>query len=108
MAHLALQVVENFSLLYLKLIHFVLWLRPITRSTRGLATPTPTSAFYAQFTQLQREFQLDVAEPINNAARVSTGAFTNSLDKRREKIIIRIRKSNAKAASAIARIPPFS
>ena len=40
--------------------------------------------------------------------RVAACAFTDSIDKRREKIITRIRKSNAKAASAIIRISPFS
>ena len=49
-----------------------------------------------------------MAEPITNVGRVAVGAFTNSLFKRWEKIISRIKKSNAKAASAIARIPPYS
>ena len=49
-----------------------------------------------------------MAEPITNVGRVTVGAFTNSLFKRWEKIISRIKKSNAKAASAIARIPPYS
>ena len=41
-------------------------------------------------------------------ARIAAGAFTDSLDKRREKVITMIRKSNTQAASAITRIPPFS
>ena len=49
---------------------------------------------------------MNVAEPITNVGRVAVGAFTNSLFKRWEKIISRIKKSNTKAASAIARIPP--
>ena len=74
MAHLALLSVENFKTLYLKL-----------------------KTIYDQFNQLQREFQMDVADPAANVARVAVGAFTDSLNKRREKIITRIRKSNTKA-----------
>ena len=61
---------------------------------------------YTQFIRLQREFQLDVVEPITNMARVAAFAFTDSLDKRREKI--KVRKTNNKVARAIARIPPSS
>ena len=49
-----------------------------------------------------------MAEPITSVVRDTAGASTDSLDKRREKIITRIRKSNAKAASAIARNTPSS
>ena len=41
-------------------------------------------------------------------ARIAAGAFTDSLDKRQEKVITRIRKSKTQATSAIARIPPSS
>ena len=61
---------------------------------------------YTQFIELQRKFQLDEAEPITNMARVAACAFTDSLDKRREKI--KVRKTNNKVARAIARIPPSS
>ena len=42
---------------------------------------------YTQFIRLQREFQLDVVEPITNIARVAASAFTDSLDKRRQKTL---------------------
>ena len=45
-------------------------------------------------------------EPITNVARVAVGAFADSLDKRRDKIISMIKITNTKAVSAIARIPP--
>ena len=35
---------------------------------------------YDQISQLQREFQLDVAEPVTYVARVTARAFTDSLD----------------------------
>ena len=40
--------------------------------------------------------------------RIAAGAFIDSLDKRREKLMTRVRKSNAKAAMAKTRIPPSS
>ena len=63
---------------------------------------------YAQFLQLQREFQLDLAEPVTNLAWIATGDFTDTLDKRREKVITRMKKSNTQAASAINKIHPSS
>ena len=63
---------------------------------------------YAQFQDIQREFQVDVAEPMANVARIAASAFTDSLDKRREKVVSRIRRTNTKAAVAITRIAPSS
>ena len=40
-----------------------------------------------QFIQLQREFQLDMVEPITNMTRVAASAFTDSLDNRRQKTL---------------------
>ena len=91
MAHLALLSVENFKTLYLKLNDFVLGI--IVEAENS----TQQMTIYDQFNQLQREFQRDVADPAANVARVAVGAFTDSLNKRREKIITRIRKSNTKA-----------
>ena len=65
----------------------------------------PSRTLYDQFVQIQMEIQLDVAEPVTNMARI---AFTDSLEKRREKVIARIEKSKTQAASAIARIHPSS
>ena len=36
---------------------------------------------YAQFVQVQKEFQIDMAEPVTNVARIAAGAFTDSRDK---------------------------
>ena len=41
-----------------------------------------------------------------NVERIAAASFTNALDKRREKVITRIKKNNSKAAAAITRIPP--
>jgi hypothetical protein len=54
---------------------------------------------YDQIQDIQREFQVDVAEPMANVARIAASAFTNSLDKRREKVITRIKKTNTKGRS---------
>ena len=109
MAHLALQGVKNFTLLYKKLNNFLL--RNIGEALTKNPDYTgeedikhsPYNYSKHQFVQLQKVFQLDVGEPVTNVARTAAGAFTDSLDKRREKIISRIRKSNGSAASAITR-----
>ena len=59
-----------------------------------------------RYQSIQRELQVDVAEPMANVARIAAASFTNALDKRREKVISRIKKNNSKAAAAITRIPP--
>ena len=61
---------------------------------------------YNEMQSILTEFQVDVSEPLSNIARVSASAFTNIVDKRREKILSRIRKNNSNAATAINRIPP--
>ena len=42
-----------------------------------------------------------------NVARIAAASFTNALDERREKVILRIKKTNSKAAAAITRIHPL-
>ena len=76
MAHLALQGVENFFLLYKKLNHFVLSnIELAETSNREYIGPSDTKhnpyiysvqqeALYAEFAQLQTEIQHHVAEPI--------------------------------------------
>ena len=61
---------------------------------------------YEYFQSIQRELQVDVAEPMANVARIAAASFTNALDKRQEKVVSRIKKNNSKAAAAIMRIPP--
>ena len=55
-----------------------------------------------------QELQVDVAEPLSSVTRVAASAFTNMLDKRREKVLSKIGAKNKNAASAIGRIPPSS
>ena len=102
MAHLALQNVENFTTLYLKLNNFVLGIIGVADTSDPVymghqnTKHTPfiysvqQETLYAQFVQIQRDFQLDVAEPVTNGARIAAGAFTDSLDKRSEKVITRV------------------
>ena len=79
LAHLALQGVENFSLLYQGLNDVVLG--PSDTKHTPYIYSLQQETLYAQFVQLQREFQLDVTELLTNVARVAAGAFTGSLDK---------------------------
>ena len=47
-----------------------------------------------------------MAEPVTNMAMIAKGAFTDSLTKKKEKVVTRIKKSNSHAASGITRIIP--
>ena len=62
--------------------------------------------YYEHFQNIQREFQVDLAEPLANVTRIAAESFTKALDERREKVISRIKKTNSRAATAITRIPP--
>ena len=118
LAHLALKAMEGYAIIYKKLDSYV---------NAGIGAPKEVNPewtgeeddinpqyiysehqvkIYKQFQELQKELQVDVAEPIANVVRISASAFTNSLDKRREKVLSRIRRTNSKAATAINRIPP--
>ena len=61
---------------------------------------------YNECQSILKEFQVDVSEPLSNVTRIAASAFTNSLDKRREKVLSRIKKRNTSAATAINRIAP--
>ena len=120
MAHLSLQAMEGYLALYKKLSIYVQAGigQPATLNTdwTGEADTEHNQYLYSvhqnntydQFVEIQKEFQVDVAEPITNVARIAAAGFTDSLDKRREKVIARIKKNNTKAAVAITRIPPSS
>ena len=118
--HLALKAMEGYATLYKKLEDFV---------NAGIGEPRGENPEYTgpsdtvnpryvwsetqlrtwnDFQGIQRELQVDVAEPIANASRIAAASYTNMLDRRREKVLSRIRKKNSTAATAINRIPPSS
>ena len=117
-AHLSLQAMENYSTLYKKVSDLFMWYigEPNTLNSEWTGVEDATheqyiysegqNMAYAQFTDVQREFQVDLAEPIASIARIATSSFTGTLEERRDKVISKIRRSNTKAASAISRIPP--
>ena len=49
---------------------------------------------------------MDIADPIANISRIQAAAFTHTLDKKREKTLLKIKKTNPSAAIAINRIAP--
>ena len=61
---------------------------------------------YADYQELQREWQLDVSEPLAIAARTAAAWHIKTMAVRREKVIAKIAKVNQKAANAISKIPP--
>ena len=91
---MALQSLENFTTSYRKMNGYVLGIVGEAETSNPEHTGSDDNknvpylystqeALYTQFIQLKREFQLDMAEPITNLARVAAGTFTDSLVKRR-------------------------
>ena len=120
LAHLTLQAMENYSILYKKVEGLVMWsIGDPSDENSEWTGPEDTvhpryvysevqDRYYNYFRGIQREFQVDLAEPLANVTRIAAESFTKALDERREKVISKIRKTNSKAASAITRIPPSS
>ena len=119
-AHLTLQGMEGYARLYNKMTEFVLagigqpktvnpnYTGDQDTENHQYIYSASQNAQYDQFQEIQREFQVDVAEPMANVVRIAASSFTNSLEKRREKVIKKIETNNTKAAAAITRIPPSS
>ena len=119
-AHLALRSMEGFVTTYEKVQTFInYWIgRPCkpnpefdqeqeeSESNQKHLWSEQQEQMYDQGKNLLREFQVVVAEPIANISRISTAAFTNTLSKRRERVLNKIKKGNPSAATAITRIAP--
>ena len=117
-AHLSLQAMESYSSLYNKISSMVMTSigQPNTINPECSEENDTVQSqyiysewqnrYYEYFQSIQRELQVDLAEPMANIARIAAASFTNALDERREKVVSRIRKNNPKAAAAITRIPP--
>ena len=117
-AHLTLQAMEGYSGLYRRLDELVIagigqpntdnpeWTGEDDTVHNKYIYSDWQNKYYEYFQSIQRELQVDVAEPMANVARIAAASFTNALDKRREKVVSRIKKNNSKAAAAIMRIPP--
>jgi hypothetical protein len=61
---------------------------------------------YEEFLSMQREWQVDVSDPLANAARTADANHIKILAGRRDKIISNVRTANPRAATAISKIPP--
>ena len=117
-AHLTLQAMESYSNLYKKVEDMVMWSIGQPNADNPEWTGVEDSVhsryvfsdvqnqYYEHFQNIQREFQVDLAEPLANVTRIAAESFTKALDERREKVISRIKKTNSRAATAITRIPP--
>ena len=117
--HMVLSASEGFSKLYAKMSEFVLHnigkpsvLNPEYREESG-DEKVPKFIYaewqntaYTELQELQREWQLDVSEPLAIAARTAAASHIKIMAVRREKVIAKIAKVNQKAANAISKIPP--
>ena len=61
---------------------------------------------YEELINLQREWQVDVSEPLAGAARTAAAYHIKILASRRDKVVSKIRTANSRAATAISKIPP--
>ena len=116
--HLTLQAMENYFSMYKKVNDMVMWSigqpNAINPEWTGEDDTVHShyvfsdvqNGYYEHFQNIHREFQVDLAEPLANVARIAAAPFTNALDERQEKVISRIKKTNSKSATAITRIPP--
>ena len=116
--HLSLMATENYGIFYNKLHDY------INRLIGKPETPNPDydqdeshekyiwsqaeADAYDEFILILREFQLEVSEPISNITKISANAFTRSVEKRRDRVLDTIKRTNKTAANSISRIPPSS
>ena len=119
-AHLTLQAMESYTTIYSKMEQLAMWCigKPCEENPQWTGEDDTVHPRYVNseaqdwyhnhFQGIQREFQVDLAEPLANVTRIAAESFTKALDERRENVISKIRKTNSKAASAITRIPPSS
>ena len=117
--HMVLSASEGFSKLYAKMGEFV------TRNIGSPSVPNPEyneetddgtvpkyiyadwqNTAHDDFQDLQREWQLDVSEPLAIAARTAAAWHIKTMAVRRDKVIAKIASVNQKAANAISKIPP--
>ena len=120
LGHMVLSASEGYSKLYNKMTDFVL------KNIGPATTPNPEfdhtvendglipefifadhqNKAYAEFQNIQREWQVDVSEHLANAARTAAAWHIKMMAIRREKVITKIAKVNQKVANAVGKIPP--
>ena len=119
LGHMVLSATEGFSKLYKKMEEFVntiigppLDVNPdyVEEQDDGtvpkyIYSPKQNSQ-YDEFVSMQREWQVDVSDPLANAARTAAAYHIKILSSRREKVISKVRTANPRAATAISKIPP--
>ena len=113
-AHLSLKAMEGFTRSYEKVKDFITyWICYPADTNQNFYPSLPPSDSNLEMVWSEKqcemysqgqEIQVDIANPIANLSRVSVASFIDTLDKRREKVLQKIRKSNPSAATAINRI----
>ena len=121
LGHMVLSATEGFSALYKKTEEFVNKIigAPLDNNPeyvegeenemvpKYIFSPSQNS-MYEEFLSMQREWQIDVSDPLANAARTAAAYHIKILANRRDKVISKVRTSNPRAATAISKIPPSS
>ena len=121
MGHMVLSATEGFSALYRKTEEFVNKIigepdeinPEYVEGVQDVTVPkfiysVKQNSQYEEFLSMQREWQVDVSDPLANAARTAAAYHIKILATRREKVIAKVRTGNPRAATAISKIPPSS
>ena len=121
LGHMVLSATEGFSALYKKTEEFVNKIIGEPNETnpeyvegeQDVSVPKyiyslKQNSLYEEFLSMQREWQVDVSDPLANAARTAAAYHIKILASRREKVIAKVRTGNPRAATAISKIPPSS
>ena len=119
LGHMVLSATEGFTKLYKKMEEFVntiigppLDVNPdyVEEQDNGSVPKyiysEKQNSQYDEFVSMQREWQVDVSDPLANAARTAAAYHIKILSSRREKVISKVRTANPRAATAISKIPP--
>ena len=115
-AHLSLSAVESYGRIYGKISDLVTGLvgDPKLNPDWNEGDPPEDKYFWEEhqskglldLQNLLAELQVDVSEPISNISRMAAAHYTDTLDKRRARVLSNIKKNNPSVATAVEKILP--
>ena len=115
-AHLSLSAVESYGRIYGKISDLVTGLvgDPKLNPNWNEGDPPEDKYFWEEhqskglldLQNLLAELQVDVSEPISNISRMAAAHYTDTLDKRRARVLSNIKKNNPSVATAVEKILP--
>ena len=114
-AHLSLSAMEYYGKIYGKISELVTGLvgNPTLNPDWNEGDPADNKYLWDEhqnkgldLENLLAELQVDVSEPISNISRMAAAHYTDTLDKRRSRVLSGIKKNNPSVATAVEKIFP--